>query len=143
MYTMSNLSKYVVAAVMIGGVAILTSQWIGPRSAAALTDLEIPKFSKTGAIGEKAFAANCATCHGVNAVGTDKGPPLVHKIYNPGHHADGAFYLAARNGTRQHHWRFGNMPAQPQVSDDDLQAIVKYVRELQQANGIFYQPHKM
>jgi hypothetical protein len=29
------------------------------------------------------------------------------------------------------------MPAQRQVSPSDLDAIIRYVRELQQANGIF------
>jgi cytochrome c551/c552 len=35
------------------------------------------------------------------------------------------------------------MPPQPQVSDEELAAIIRYVRELQTANGIFYRPHRM
>jgi hypothetical protein len=35
------------------------------------------------------------------------------------------------------------MPPQPQVSDDQLAAIVRYVRELQEANGILYRQHIM
>jgi hypothetical protein len=35
------------------------------------------------------------------------------------------------------------MPPQPQVSDEQLKAIVQYVRELQIANGITYRPHSM
>ena len=35
------------------------------------------------------------------------------------------------------------MPAQPQVSDAQVMDIVRYVRELQKANGIVYQPHQM
>jgi hypothetical protein len=57
-------------------------------------------------------------------------------IYRPGHHADVAFQLAARRGVRAHHWRFGDMPPQPTVPADALPAITRYVRELQQANGI-------
>ena len=82
------------------------------------------------------FDANCAECHGQNAAGSDRGPSFVHKIYSPNQHADGAFYGAAMLGAVQHHWRFGNMPAQPQVNNNDVAAIVQYVRELQQANGI-------
>jgi hypothetical protein len=35
------------------------------------------------------------------------------------------------------------MPPQPQVSAADTKAIVSYVRELQVANGIGYQQHRM
>ena len=35
------------------------------------------------------------------------------------------------------------MPPQPQVSDEDIAAIVRYIRELQEANGIRYRPHRM
>lgn len=83
------------------------------------------------------FERNCAECHGENAAGSENGPPLVHKIYEPGHHGDAAFYLAARNGVRAHHWNFGNMPPRPDVTEPQIAAIVAYVRELQQANGIF------
>ena len=87
--------------------------------------------------GKILFERTCAACHGENAAGSDKGPPLVHKIYEPGHHGDQSFLLAARNGVRAHHWKFGNMPAQPGVRDVEAAAIVTYVRELQRANGIF------
>ena len=93
--------------------------------------------------GRKLFDANCATCHGKNAAGTDKGPPLIHDFYNPGHHSDAAFYFAAARGVRQHHWHFGDMPPQPQVTQDDLTGIIRYVREMQVANGITYRQHQM
>ncbi len=105
--------------------------------------VKVPTLSEVAARGKIAFDANCATCHGVNATGTDQGPPLVHDIYNPGHHADGAFLLAAKHGVRQHHWPFGNMPPQPQVTEEQVTAIVRYVRELQVANGITERPHRM
>lgn len=35
------------------------------------------------------------------------------------------------------------MPPQRQVSEEQTTAIVQYVRELQIANGISYQPHRM
>ena len=61
--------------------------------------------------GEQLFNQTCAACHGVRGTGTQIGPPLVNKIYEPGHHSDAAFLLAVRNGSIQHHWNFGNMPA--------------------------------
>jgi mono/diheme cytochrome c family protein len=88
------------------------------------------------AAGERAYAATCMACHGPRAMGTTQGPALVHKIYEPSHHADAAFLLAVRQGVRAHHWQFGDMPAQPNVSDAELRAIVVYVRALQREAGI-------
>jgi hypothetical protein len=35
------------------------------------------------------------------------------------------------------------MPAQPQVKDVEIETIIAYVRELQVANGITFQEHRM
>ena len=87
-------------------------------------------------VGETTFNANCAACHGKQAAGTDHGPPLVHKIYEPHHHGDQAFQYAAANGVRAHHWEFGNMPKVEGVTPGDVDQIVKYVRWLQRQAGI-------
>ncbi len=87
--------------------------------------------------GEQLFDRNCAACHGPKGRGTETGPPLAHRVYEPSHHSDQAFYLAARNGVAAHHWRFGNMPAQPQVSEADMTAIVAYVRWVQREAGVY------
>jgi mono/diheme cytochrome c family protein len=86
--------------------------------------------------GQRLFDANCATCHGAHARGTEQGPPLVHRTYEPGHHGDAAFHLAVRRGVVQHHWRFGDMPAQPQVGEAETARIIAYVRFLQRDAGI-------
>ncbi|SMP23680.1 c-type cytochrome [Shimia sagamensis] len=89
-------------------------------------------------LGKRAFEATCATCHVDNAAGQDGvAPPLVHKIYEPGHHSDMAFFMAVDNGVRAHHWAFGNMPPVAGLTKGDVKAIVAYVRELQRENGIF------
>lgn len=104
---------------------------------APLVSVNVPTLSDAAARGEAAFEANCATCHGINAAGQDGvAPPLVHKIYEPSHHGDASFVLAVKNGVRAHHWRFGNMPAVPGVSDQEIADITVYVRQLQRANGI-------
>ncbi len=87
--------------------------------------------------------ANCAQCHGANGAGSDKGPPLVHDIDNRGHHADAAFFFAVKRGVPRHHWVFGDMPPRPQVTEDDVYAIVRYIQELQEENGILYRQHRM
>jgi len=88
------------------------------------------------AFGKTTFEARCAECHGGWADGTDKGPPLVHIYYESGHHGDQAFRQAIKGGVRQHHWRFGDMPPRPEVDDRQADAVIKYVRWLQQQNGI-------
>jgi len=105
--------------------------------------IAIPKFSETAKQGQTAFSRTCAQCHGRLALGTDKGPPLIHPIYNPGHHGDAAFYRAVRQGSPQHHWRFGDMPPQPNVTAQEVSTIIRYIRELQEANGIVYRRHRM
>lgn len=105
---------------------------------APLVEVRVPTLSASAQQGEIAFEANCASCHGVNAAGQDGvAPPLVHKIYEPNHHGDASFLLAVKNGVRAHHWRFGNMPQIKGVSDQEVDNIVVYVRELQRENGIF------
>lgn len=99
--------------------------------------------SPLAATGGAAFDQNCASCHGVNGTGSDKGPPLLHDIYNPGHHNDESFFRAASQGTPRHHWNFGDMPPQSKVSRQDMTAIVRYIRELQEANGIVWRKHTM
>ena len=106
---------------------------------APLAEVSLPaELSAQARLGETYFNAVCASCHGTNAAGKDGvAPPLVHRIYEPGHHGDMAFVLAARNGVKAHHWPFGNMPpVEQRLTDGELGAIVAYVRELQRANGI-------
>ncbi len=88
-------------------------------------------------MGERLFNANCGTCHGQLALGTDRGPPLVHIIYEPSHHADMAFVVAAERGVRAHHWQFGDMAPVPSVTRDQIDSIVAYIRYLQREVGIF------
>jgi len=102
--------------------------------------LTTPPLSETARLGAEVFIANCAECHGATAGGTAEGPPLVHIYYEPGHHADFSFQVAVRQGTRQHHWEFGDMDPVPGLSDREVNEIICYVRELQYANDIFTDP---
>lgn len=102
-----------------------------------IVQVSMPKLTAIQQQGEQLFNENCASCHGQNAAGQHGvAPPLVHIIYEPNHHGDMAFQLAAQRGVRQHHWQFGNMPAVPSVTPDDVIKITGYVRSLQRANGI-------
>ncbi|MCA0043128.1 c-type cytochrome [Celeribacter litoreus] len=109
-----------------------------PAEGAPIVDVVLPDaLSANAQIGKRAFDAVCAECHGENAAGREAfGPPLVHIIYEPSHHGDMSFVMAAQRGVQAHHWRFGNMPPQEGVTPADVKAIITYVRELQRANGI-------
>ena len=86
--------------------------------------------------GERRYNRSCRLCHGPLGTGGEAGPPLVHKIYEPGHHADAAFQLAITRGVRAHHWRFGDMPPMPEMDSSEIAEITAYVRWLQQKAGI-------
>lgn len=88
-------------------------------------------------LGKMNYQAFCQECHGLNGAGTDKGPTFLHKVYHPGHHGDQSFFLAVKNGSRAHHWPFGDMKPVPGVNDSQVAKIVAYVRALQKANGIW------
>ncbi len=124
-------------AMTLLGVVMIGWWIISATDATIVVDVKVPELSAQGQAGKDAFDTNCATCHGINAGGSQMGPPLVHDIYKPGHHIDAALQLAAKRGVRRHHWNFGNMPSQPEVTDQDMMAIIRYVREIQEANGIF------
>ncbi len=87
--------------------------------------------------GKSLFARNCMRCHGPEAGGSRIGPPLVHKIYEPSHHGDAAFFMAVTRGVKSHHWKFGDMAPVPGVAPEEVALIVKYVRSLQRKAGIF------
>lgn len=141
----THTAGYLALAAALAGAALLGWNAFAPasRTEAGLVTVAVPALSAAARAGKRDFDASCASCHGPSGAGSDRGPPLIHDIYNPGHHADESFLLAARHGVRRHHWRFGDMPPQPQVSAAQMRAIVRYVRELQAANGIVERPHRM
>jgi cytochrome c len=106
------------------------------RERDVLARIDLPPTPAEHRQGDSLFAANCASCHGESGKGSEQGPPLLHVIYEPSHHSDASFVLAARQGVAAHHWRFGNMPPQPQVDSASLYKIIAYVRWAQREVGI-------
>ncbi|PLX34435.1 MAG: cytochrome C [Hyphomicrobiales bacterium] len=121
--------------VLVGGIAVIAFKNTGGSSGYSVP-VKTVKLSRAAKEGEIIFNASCASCHGVNASGTESGPPLIHKIYEPSHHGDAAFLMAPKRGVRAHHWPYGNMPPVEGITDQHTRKIVRYVRELQRANGI-------
>ncbi|WP_029042279.1 c-type cytochrome [Cucumibacter marinus] len=122
-----------VVVALLGAIVWTGTQKAGPDP---LTGLNTPAMTATAQTGEALFGQYCRSCHGDQAAGTDQGPPLVHKIYEPSHHPDAAFYLAAQNGVRAHHWRYGDMPPVEGITEVEIAPIIDYVRAIQRANGI-------
>jgi mono/diheme cytochrome c family protein len=85
--------------------------------------------------GAALYQSNCASCHGANLRGTDKGPSHLSIVYEPNHHGDDAFRSAIVNGAQQHHWNFGDMAPIPGLDDDQIDAIIAHVRAEQQRQG--------
>lgn len=109
----------------------------GPENA-PMVEIALPDtLSAAAQAGKRLYDEKCVSCHGRNAVGQEEvAPPLVHIVYEPGHHGDESFQRAVAIGVRAHHWRFGNMPPVEGLSREDVALIVAYIRELQRANGI-------
>jgi len=106
-------------------------------------DVKVGELSPRAAEGQKVFNQNCGACHGIDGEGTHAGPPLIHDIYNAGHHGNDAFSRAVTKGVQQHHWPYGNMPPQPNIGFSDMARIVSFVREVQKQNGIVKKVHRM
>lgn len=85
--------------------------------------------------GREVYAQSCASCHGQDLEGTDRGPSHLSIVYEPSHHPDGAFRAAIANGAPQHHWDFGPMPPVAGLSPDDVEAVIAFVRSEQDARG--------
>lgn len=110
---------------------------LAPPEVSALVEIQMPQIEGNAVIGQGIFESACAACHGSNAVGIEGvGPPLIHVIYEPSHHADESIQRAVAMGVRSHHWRFGDMPPVGGLTRGDVAMVIAYLREIQRANGI-------
>jgi len=132
---------------VLGVAALAAGWWLLPapdRSPAQVADaagemvsVALPALEGVELVGQRVFETKCATCHGPNAGGIEgAGPPLIHKIYEPSHHGDMAFVLAATRGVRAHHWRFGDMPPVEGITQAEIGAVIAFIRRVQRENGI-------
>lgn len=118
-----------IAAVVTATIAaLITSCANGSESAS-------PQEEPGAGRGEALYQSNCASCHGADLRGTDKGPSHLSIVYEPNHHGDDAFRSAIVNGARQHHWDFGDMAAIPGLDDEQIDGIIAFVRSEQEQQG--------
>ena len=103
-------------------------------STASAAEVQVP-FSH--GLGQWLYEENCSSCHGATLAGTDKGPPLVHDFYKPSHHNDQAFYRAALNGVKQHHWNFGDMPNIVGMTKKKMDRVIPFIRFYQREMKLY------
>lgn len=117
-------------------VAVVLAVAVAACESGASGDLDIPpQDPDLVARGADLYAGSCAECHGTDLRGTDRGPSHLSIVYEPPHHSDGSFLVAVMAGTPQHHWDFGAMPPVPGLSEEDVGAIVSFVRDAQRREG--------
>lgn len=85
--------------------------------------------------GAEVYAQSCASCHGADLRGTDKGPSHLSIVYEPNHHTDDSFRSAIVNGAPQHHWNFGDMEPVDGLTGDEVEAVIAFVRAEQERQG--------
>ena len=126
----------VAGSILLAAALVLGGQFLIRERSKKQISVIVPELSAEAKNGKIAFETHCVQCHGINSSGTDRGPSLIDRIYQPAHHGDFSFVRAVTLGVPQHHWLFGSMPAQPQVPRQEIDRTIVYIRELQKANGI-------
>ncbi|MFT4774368.1 MAG: mono/diheme cytochrome c family protein [Candidatus Azotimanducaceae bacterium] len=94
-----------------------------------------PASPASSGVGADLYQSNCASCHGADLQGTDKGPSHLSIVYEPNHHGDDAFRSAILQGAQQHHWNFGDMAAITGLDNDEIDDVIAYVRSEQERQG--------
>jgi len=125
-----------VSAVLIGGLVLTACDLDDAEARRQRLHLPPLGFQGNATDGKSLYDQQCVTCHGQYGEGSDQAPALVHRVYASSHHADLAFHLAVRDGVKQHHWHFGDMPPLPDLSPEATEHIVVYMRQLQRQAGI-------
>jgi mono/diheme cytochrome c family protein len=87
--------------------------------------------------GQLLYEKYCSSCHGLQLDGSDQGPPLVHPFYKPSHHSDKSFYRAVLQGTKQHHWNFGDMKPVEGMTPKKMDAVIPFVRYYQRQKKLY------
>lgn len=119
----------IVIMFMFGFFALLN--WLDLGGIERSTFLPDSNYKPSIPQGEGGYQSNCMKCHGKKLLGTTKGPSLLDDVYKPSHHADLSFYFAVKNGVRQHHWKFGDMPTIAGLTPQRVSDIISYIRWMQ------------
>ncbi|MDH5522164.1 MAG: cytochrome c [Acidimicrobiia bacterium] len=122
--------KWVAVAVVAAVVIVGCSENSTPDQSVPETEADA-----AGSLGAEVYANSCASCHGADLRGTDKGPSQLSIVYEPNHHPDDAYRSAIANGAPQHHWTFGDMPPLTGLTGDEVEAVIVFIRAEQERQG--------
>lgn len=103
---------------------------------ASCSDDDSSPAASDGRAGAELYAQSCASCHGSDLRGTDLGPPHLSQVYAPDHHPDESFRAAITQGSRAHHWEFGDMAPVGGLTDEEIDLVIAYVRQQQELHGL-------
>jgi mono/diheme cytochrome c family protein len=120
-------TRWCVVLVLVGTLAL---------GACGGDDNDAESAGPAGGDGAALYAANCASCHGGDLRGTDKGPSHLSVVYERDHHSDESFRRAIAEGVPAHHWDFGDMAPVTGLTDAEVDAVIAYVREVQDREGL-------
>ena len=117
-------------------ILTITTMW-GDEKISIKASPKIPELSPLAQHGRKVINEKCADCHGVDGTGgSRKGPPILHTMYRDEIFPDFVFRRSVLEGKREKNWRFGPMPAMPDLSEEDVNGAIAFVREVQTATGV-------
>ena len=123
--------------IMLTLVILTTLTMWGKEKVSIKASPIIPELSEQAQYGRTVINTQCAECHGVDGTGgSAKGPPILHPMYRRAVYPDHHFKKMVREGKREKNWRFGPMPAFPDISDRDIDAVIAFVREVQIATHV-------
>ena len=125
----------IVTMLMFGFFALLN--WLDLGKIERNNFLPDSNFKPSISQGKSDYQSYCMKCHGKKILGTAIGPSLLDDVYKPSHHADLSFYFAVKNGVRQHHWKFGDMPTIAGLAPQRVGDIISYIRWMQKTNKLY------
>ncbi|MDH3256343.1 MAG: cytochrome c [Nitrospinota bacterium] len=82
--------------------------------------------------GQEYYHRECAGCHGPDAMGGNRAPNLIQKIYSSAAYSNGKISKVILNGSSS-----GAMPSlKGNLSDKEIKEIIKYIRYSQKDSGL-------
>ena len=93
-------------------------------------------YSPAAERGIELFRRGCASCHGELGVGAARGPSLMLVMYGQERLSDRALRRAITDGAAERWWTMGDMPPSPGLTASQIDAVIRFLRETQRANGI-------
>lgn len=128
--------KWMVLMMLILVAATIPTLW-GKEKISIKASPTIPELSASAQHGRVVLNERCADCHGIDGTGgSRKGPPILHSMYRREIFPDFQFKRSVLDGKREKNWRFGPMEPVKGLSDEDINGVIAFVREVQDATGI-------